>query len=35
MAAILAGPPTECCLRTVHHTGEAKGTVEEYAGVKT
>ena len=35
MAAVLAGPPTECCLRTVHHTGDAQGAVEDYAGVKT
>ena len=35
MSTVLAGPPTECCLRTVHHTGEARGTIEEYAGVKT
>ena len=34
MATVLAGPPTEFCLRTVHHTGDAQGAVEDYAGVK-
>ncbi len=35
MSATLAGPPGECCRKTVQHDGQPHGTVETVAGVET
>ncbi|KAI0701266.1 alpha/beta-hydrolase [Cerioporus squamosus] len=35
MSATLAGPPGDCCRKTVQHDGEARGNVETIAGVET
>ncbi|KAI0658272.1 alpha/beta-hydrolase [Cubamyces menziesii] len=34
-AAVLAGPPGECCTKTVQHVGDPRGTIERIAGVET
>ncbi|KAI0779043.1 alpha/beta-hydrolase [Trametes elegans] len=34
-SATLAGPPGDCCFRTVQHIGEPRGAVEKIAGVDT
>ncbi|KAI0370129.1 alpha/beta-hydrolase [Pilatotrama ljubarskyi] len=33
--ATLAGPPGDCCRKTVQHVGEPRGTVEKIANVET
>lgn len=35
MSNVLAGPPGDCCFRTVQHVGEKRGTIETVAGVET
>ncbi|KAI1791011.1 alpha/beta-hydrolase [Ganoderma leucocontextum] len=35
MSHVLAGPPGDCCRRTVQHVGEKRGTIETVAGVET
>ncbi|RPD64754.1 alpha/beta-hydrolase [Lentinus tigrinus ALCF2SS1-6] len=35
MSATLAGPPGECCRKTIQHDGVARGKVETVAGVET
>ena len=35
MSTTLAGPPGDCCRRTVQHQGEIRGKVEVVAGVET
>lgn len=35
MSAILAGPPGECCRKTIQHEGQPRGKVETIAGVES
>ncbi|KAI9069681.1 alpha/beta-hydrolase [Trametes sanguinea] len=34
-SATLAGPPGDCCFKTVQHVGEPRGMIERIAGVET
>lgn len=33
--ATLAGPSSACCIKAVAHTGAARGTTEQLAGIET